>query len=70
MLALRMPLEFPPRNAQANMNASSTLPQRKIFGRLSIVVGNMFRLRESQPPVPLSRWRDPPIQDLSPSPQQ
>jgi hypothetical protein len=39
-----IPLEFPPRNAAANMNASSSLPQRKIFGRLSIVVGNMVQI--------------------------
>jgi hypothetical protein len=36
--------ELPPRNAAANMNASSSLPQRKIFGRLSIVVGNMLQI--------------------------
>ena len=37
-------LEFPPRNAVANMNASSSLQQRKIFGHLSIVVGNMLQI--------------------------
>ena len=37
-------LEFPPRNAAANMNASSLLRQRKIFSHLSIVVGNMLQI--------------------------
>jgi hypothetical protein len=37
-------LKFSPRSAGANMNASSSLQQRKIFGHLSIVVGNMLQV--------------------------
>ena len=36
--------KYPPRLSAANMNASSPLPQRKIFGRLSIIAGNALQL--------------------------
>lgn len=35
--------KYPPRLSAANMNASSPLPQRKIFGRLSIIAGNALQ---------------------------
>lgn len=37
-------IQLESRPESANMNASSSLPQRKIFGRLSIVVGNMVQI--------------------------
>ena len=37
-------LKYPPRQSAANMNASSPLPQRKIFGRLSIITGNALQI--------------------------
>ncbi len=37
-------LKSPPRNTVANMNASSSLQQRRIFGHLSIVVGNILQI--------------------------
>jgi hypothetical protein len=36
--------EIPPRNVAANMNASRSRQQRKIFGHLSIVVGNLLQI--------------------------
>jgi hypothetical protein len=37
-------LKFSPRQSAANMNTSSSLPQRRIFGRLSIIAGNMLQI--------------------------